>query len=263
MDGESDQPFLILVKCIYTVTENSLINTNLRVSIDGDVKVLHDNEQAPPDSDDKALQANQSQKQAGQNQTPEQPNTDGTRPQPEKRDETHNQSLNDKVVLESTDHGIKSLEESMIERLGFLPGEDDELEQTADGKTLYIVFSTDCGSFQHWQSYLLFFSAIRIRQPGFITRIASGCTEEEKHEAKDWFQEHIAVMSTRFRIMFTPKFAEVKDDVRTVSVFGVAISGPCDGTNELLIYFNHVRQSTSTSRWAPSIIWNTAVVSVD
>jgi hypothetical protein len=74
------------------------------------------------------------------------------------------------------------------------------------------VFSTDCGSFQHWQSYLLFFSAIRIRQPGFITRIASGCADEEKQEVKEWFQEHIAVMSTRFRILFTPKFSEVKDE---------------------------------------------------
>ena len=40
-----------------------------------------------------------------------------------------------------SDHGIKSLEDSMINRLGFLPDEDGELEQI-NGTTLYIVFST-------------------------------------------------------------------------------------------------------------------------
>jgi len=114
-------------------------------------------------------------------------------------------------AAEESDHGIRSLEESMINVLGFLPSEDEELEIDNDGTTLYTVFSTDCGSFQHWQSYLLFFSAMRIKQPGFITRIASGCSEKQKQEAREWHQEHIAVMSSRFRIFFTPKFSDIID----------------------------------------------------
>lgn len=86
-------------------------------------------------------------------------------------------------------HGIRSLEESMINQMGFLPNEDGDLEQASDGTTLYTVFSTDCGSFQHWQSYLLFFSAARVKQSGFITRIASGCTEQQKQEAREWHLE--------------------------------------------------------------------------
>jgi hypothetical protein len=41
----------------------------------------------------------------------------------------------------------------------------------------HLVFSTDCGGYQNWQSMALFLSADAVRQPGVITRIASGCTE--------------------------------------------------------------------------------------
>jgi hypothetical protein len=84
---------------------------------------------------------------------------------------------------------IRSLEETMINALGFLPNEDGDMEVAGNGTPLYIVFSTDCGPFQHWQSYLLFFSAMRVRQLGFITRIASGCTDEQQQEIREWHQE--------------------------------------------------------------------------
>ena len=87
------------------------------------------------------------------------------------------------------DHGIRSMEETMIIALGFHPNEDGEMETTGDGTSLYVVFSTDCGEFQQWQTYLLFFSAMRARQLGLITRIASGCTEEEKLKVERWHQE--------------------------------------------------------------------------
>jgi len=87
------------------------------------------------------------------------------------------------------DHGIRSLEESMVQSMGFLPEEDESLEVDSDGMTMYTVFSTDCEQFQHWQSYLLFFSAMRIKQTGFITRIASGCSDKQQAEAKEWHHE--------------------------------------------------------------------------
>lgn len=109
-----------------------------------------------------------------------------------------NESKNEVIPAKSKEapsHGIRSLEESMIDALGFLPAEDGDLETTEDGTTIYTVFSTDCGSFQHWQSYLLFFSAVRIKQRGFITRIASGCTDEQIEEAKEWHQE-VSILSS-------------------------------------------------------------------
>ena len=81
------------------------------------------------------------------------------------------------------------------------------------GATLHIIFSTDCGSYQHWQSYLFFHRAYTIHQPGYITRIASGCTDKELEYEKAWHQEHVSsVMSDRFRIHFTPHFSRVKDE---------------------------------------------------
>ena len=74
------------------------------------------------------------------------------------------------------------------------------------GSRLHVVFSTDCGTFQHWQSYLLFYSALRIGQPGHVTRIASGCKDEEEVEAQQWFDDHVRPMSSRFGIHFTPHF---------------------------------------------------------
>eukprot|EP00981_Chlorochromonas_danica_P012000 scaffold4368_cov180-Ochromonas_danica.AAC.13 len=42
---------------------------------------------------------------------------------------------------------------------------------------IFVVFSTDCTTYQDWQSLVLFYSAKLVRQPGVITRIASGCDE--------------------------------------------------------------------------------------
>jgi hypothetical protein len=64
----------------------------------------------------------------------------------------------------------------------------------------------------HWQSYLFFFTAMRVNQPGIITRIASGCTEEQLVQEKEWHESHIQnVMSDRFRIHFTPDYSGEKD----------------------------------------------------
>lgn len=80
------------------------------------------------------------------------------------------------------------------------------------GSRLHVVFSTDCGNFQHWQSYLLFYSALRIGQPGHVTRIASGCKDEEEVEAQRWFDDHVRPMSSRFGIHFTPHFSKVTNE---------------------------------------------------
>mmetsp|Transcript_23714 Transcript_23714/g.34577 ORF Transcript_23714/g.34577 Transcript_23714/m.34577 type:complete len:511 (+) Transcript_23714:55-1587(+) len=91
-------------------------------------------------------------------------------------------------------------------------------EFDTDGKTrLHVVFSTDCGDFQHWQSYLLFFSAMKVGQPGRVTRIASGCTDEESAAATAWHEEHVTKgMSDKFGLHLTPHFSSVTKDGKEV-----------------------------------------------
>lgn len=83
----------------------------------------------------------------------------------------------------------------------------------ATNATLHIIFSTDCGTFQHWQSYLFFHAALKVKQPGYVTRIASGCADQDLKDEKAWHEQHIqSKMSDRFRIHFTPRFSGVKDE---------------------------------------------------
>mmetsp|Transcript_16415 Transcript_16415/g.24201 ORF Transcript_16415/g.24201 Transcript_16415/m.24201 type:complete len:523 (+) Transcript_16415:124-1692(+) len=91
--------------------------------------------------------------------------------------------------------------------------EDSSLEFNHDDNTRYhVIFSTDCSPYQHWQSYLVYFSAMKIRQPGHVTRIASGCEGEDKTAMEKWFQDHIQGMSSRFHLHMTPHFSGVKNE---------------------------------------------------
>merc|ERR1719232_1244004 len=78
-------------------------------------------------------------------------------------------------------------------------------------KQYHLVFSTDCSAYQHWQSYMLFFSAMKINQPGFVTRIASGCSEEDERNERAWHETHISIMSSQFQIHFTPAYSKVDE----------------------------------------------------
>eukprot|EP00977_Amphora_coffeiformis_P013241 scaffold3410_cov158-Amphora_coffeaeformis.AAC.15 len=74
----------------------------------------------------------------------------------------------------------------------------------------HIVFSTGCTAFQDWQSYVFFYQAMKIKQPGTVTRIVSGCNEKEEATLRKIFQEQIIPMEpNRFKIHFTPDFAKI------------------------------------------------------
>ncbi|KAL7431266.1 hypothetical protein ACHAXM_003999 [Skeletonema potamos] len=124
----------------------------------------------------------------------------------------HQQAPNAPV---SPEHGNEREVTENETRIGFSTEEDKKLESATDGTKMYVIFSTDCSPYQQWQSYLFFFSAFRVRQPGIITRIASGCTEEQKKTTEDWHNNHIAVVSNRFKIIFTPKFSHIDEDTET------------------------------------------------
>lgn len=84
----------------------------------------------------------------------------------------------------------------------------------SDNFHYHLVFSTDCSDYQHWQAYFLFHSALRVGQPGRVTRIASGCTDREAKDVIEWHNEHIkSTMSEKFGIHLTPHFSSVENDV--------------------------------------------------
>ena len=90
--------------------------------------------------------------------------------------------------------------------------EDAALERDADGIRYHLVFSTDCTPYQHWQSYLVYFTAMKIQQPGHVTRIASGCQPDEAIKMQAWFDRDIAPLSQRFHLQMTPQFSQVKNE---------------------------------------------------
>lgn len=94
------------------------------------------------------------------------------------------------------------------------PAQDAALERdgaNADAR-YHVVFSTDCSPYQHWQSYLVFYTAIKVQQTGHVTRIASGCSPDEEVAMRKWFQQSVQVLSTRFHLHLTPKFSTILDD---------------------------------------------------
>lgn len=92
------------------------------------------------------------------------------------------------------------------------PQEDEKLETDADNVRYHLVFSTDCTPYQHWQSYLVYFTAMSVKQPGHVTRIASGCKGEEATKMQEWFDKDVAPLSKRFHLQMTPSFSEVKNE---------------------------------------------------
>jgi len=73
----------------------------------------------------------------------------------------------------------------------------------------HVVFSTGCSSGQEWQSFALFHSILMVDQPGDVTRVASGCTDEQLVALQATHQQTVATMSDRFHLHVTPNFSRV------------------------------------------------------
>jgi len=90
--------------------------------------------------------------------------------------------------------------------------EDEDLKvEKESGETYHLVFSSDCTPFHHWQSYLVYYSALKVKQPGHITRIVSGCDEHDAVEMMDWFEYNVQPLSNRFHIYLTPDYTQIKN----------------------------------------------------
>jgi hypothetical protein len=57
---------------------------------------------------------------------------------------------------------------------------------------------------------VFFYHAHKVRQPGTVTRIISGCSSKDQKEQETFFQQFIQPMRPDFYIHFTPDFAKVK-----------------------------------------------------
>jgi hypothetical protein len=78
--------------------------------------------------------------------------------------------------------------------------------------THYTTFSTACSASQNWQSFIFFFFAAKVQQPGYVIRIASGCSEEQQAELMEFQRTHISKLSDKFSVHFTPNFSKVSGD---------------------------------------------------
>jgi hypothetical protein len=76
----------------------------------------------------------------------------------------------------------------------------------------YMTFSTACSSSQNWQSFLFFYYAHKVSQPGKVVRIASGCSQEQQDELIRFHETTISKLSPNFSVHFTPDFARISGD---------------------------------------------------
>jgi hypothetical protein len=65
-------------------------------------------------------------------------------------------------------------------------------------------------------SYLVYYTAMNVKQTGHVTRIVSGCEPDEATAMQAWFDENIQFMSKRFHLHLTPMFSQVKDETGKV-----------------------------------------------
>jgi len=78
-----------------------------------------------------------------------------------------------------------------------------------DGETKYhVVFSTSCSYSHDWQSYLFYFHAMLHDQPGDVTRVVSGCSDEDEATMRKLHEEQFSIMNPNFLIHFTPEFGK-------------------------------------------------------
>jgi hypothetical protein len=92
--------------------------------------------------------------------------------------------------------------------------ETDDATPISPKVPYHVVFSTGCSIFQDWQSYVFFYHALQSGQIGHVTRIASGCKDEDAEDLKAVFERDIAVMAPgRLHLHLTPDFSRVNPKV--------------------------------------------------
>jgi peptidyl serine alpha-galactosyltransferase len=70
----------------------------------------------------------------------------------------------------------------------------------------FMVFSTSCSPFQDWQAMAFFHFALKVNQPGNVTRLVSGCNDLQAQAQIEVFEEKIAPLSPHFSLHITPDY---------------------------------------------------------
>jgi hypothetical protein len=121
-----------------------------------------------------------------------------------------NSRMMDRIPASSEKQKPHALPSNIVKYSLLSDTENGSLEYDKDGIRYHVVFSTDCSPYQHWQSYLVYYTAMKIRQPGHVTRIASGCGDDEAAAMQDWFNSEVKFMSPkRFHLQLTPHFSGI------------------------------------------------------
>lgn len=87
--------------------------------------------------------------------------------------------------------------------------EKDEKDEPSPHPPYHVVFSTSCNDQQHWESFVFFYHANKVKQPGTVTRIVSGCKDHEADWLQKFHDEHIKTMNPDFHLHLTPDFARL------------------------------------------------------
>ena len=59
---------------------------------------------------------------------------------------------------------------------------------------------------------MFFYYAHKVSQPGYVIRIASGCSQKEQDDLTKFHSEIISKLSSKFSVHFTPDFAGMSGD---------------------------------------------------
>lgn len=89
-----------------------------------------------------------------------------------------------------------------------------------DDSNVHVIFSTDCGAYQDWQTLVMFHSAKAVGQKGHITRIASGCNAEQKEILIKLYQK----LYPQNLVHFTPDFKQDEKSKKSCKDTGLHIS---------------------------------------
>lgn len=86
---------------------------------------------------------------------------------------------------------------------------DEKKKKDPSRPYYHIIFSTSCSDKMHWESYVLFYHAFAVKQPGNVTRLLSGCSDEQAKQQQVFFQQHIKTLSPYFHLHLTPDFSQI------------------------------------------------------
>jgi hypothetical protein len=74
----------------------------------------------------------------------------------------------------------------------------------------HVVFSTSCTDQMNWESYVLYYHAHKVNQPGTVTRIASGCGVKEGMALQTFHDKYIGPMNPgKFLLHLTPDYGSL------------------------------------------------------